>query len=222
MGFREDDLTNGLIRHYEAKDVVDILEPEASYRNSGRRGVPDLYVVFYQPGEALIEAHLIEVKSEHAVRSVTGANAIIRQFNKMRRYFYSSNERGPPTPEFEFDEVMLFFELAFIPSEYNFTHLLKNAPMYNHGIQTDCGESSWLPAAHSQDSEGALHNGVEVQLTLRHPKAPTRSMVLVSASGRSLNPGMSLPPSPNSIKNLSRIDTHLYNKLMIILKNYES
>lgn len=88
----EDEVTNALIQWHkssareaiEAGDTdadVEIL-PEAHYNHYGNRGVVDLYAIM-----GGWNGHVYEIKSETAVRNATGANEVIRQFNRMREYF---------------------------------------------------------------------------------------------------------------------------------------
>jgi len=177
MTYTEDDLTEALIQYHKDRHLVEIVEPEAFYNNYGMRGYPDLYVQFNRAPEDLIESHLVEIKSEYAVKSATGANEIIRQFNKMRRHFYEDEDRHVPFPRNEFEEVVLVFELAFIPSEYTLLHLLDNKEMYNEAINISDPAYSKLPR--DQSNEG-VHSGVEVDLTFRHPAAPGYAYSLVS------------------------------------------
>lgn len=204
MPYKEDDLTEGLIQYHQQNHLVEVIEPEAHYQDYGQRGTPDLYVIFTRAAEGLIESHLIEVKSDHAIRAATGANEIIRQFNRMRYHFYEDEKRPAPEPLQEGDEVVLVFELAFIPSEYALLHLLDNKQLYNTAIQTRIGFDK-LP---SGQTNSGIHSGVETDLTFRHPNAPEMAMSLVSGRGRSL------PPSRNTLQPLWEIDRELYKTLV--------
>lgn len=135
MHVTEDELTNALIQqhremqeqekeHYSDAPASQAY-PEAHYNQYGNRGAVDLYVT---AGKR--EAHLYEFKSDSAVREVTGANEILRQFNKMRKYFFDGSEHNPPT-------YSVIFELCFTPSERNFRHIAENAEMYRSAVLED-------------------------------------------------------------------------------------
>lgn len=217
MSYSEDDLTNGLIHHYQDAEFVHVMEPEAFYNDYGMRGFPDLHMVYEWIDDGIIESQLIEVKSEYAVKRATGANEIIRQFNKMRRHFYKAEGQVVPMRQFEWQEIFLGFELAFIPSEYTLLHILDNKEMYNQAIQTSQGNVSRLPR--NQNREGTMHSGIQVLLSFRHPEQPDRPISLVSVSGQSLETTATLPPTPEQFSLLKEIDEDLYKRLKRILEN---
>jgi len=133
MGKSEDELANSLIKSHKASqqrvnetspDSYDVRAyPEAHYNHYGNRGVADLYVAV---GDW--DGDVYELKSESAVREVTGANAILRQFNKMREFFFPGSSHDPPTHS-------LRFELCFTPTEYNIRHLADNAGVYRSAVE---------------------------------------------------------------------------------------
>jgi len=130
MPTSEDELTNALIQyHKRSNEELNESGPETyelgifteeHYNHYGNRGVVDLFVSEWQD-------HLYELKSEHAVRKATGANEIIRQFNKMRKFFYKGSDHIPARD--------VQFELCFTPSELTFRHLAENAEMYASVVQ---------------------------------------------------------------------------------------
>lgn len=134
MPTTEDELTNALIQYHkrsnerlnESGDETYELSiaAEEHYNHYGDRGVVDLFV-----SEGEWQDHLYELKSEHAVREATGANEIIRQFNKMRKFFYEGTDHFPA------EDVQ--FELCFTPSDLTFEHLAENADMYASVVQND-------------------------------------------------------------------------------------
>lgn len=209
MTYTEDDLTEALIQYHKDRHLVEIIEPEAFYNDYGMRGYPDLHLQFNRPADGLIESHLIEVKSEYAVDSATGANEIIRQFNKMRRHFYEDDDRQIPFPSYEWEDVVLVFELAFIPSEYTLLHLLDNKEMYNEAINISDPTYSKLP---NNQTNNGIHSGVEVDLTFRHPAAPKYSYSLVSKGG-----SVELPPNRSVFEAIQRVDEDLGQDLLSIL-----
>lgn len=101
--------------------------PEAHYNHYGSRGVADLYIekVEIVDGEKRYYEHkLYEIKSDYAIENSTGANEIIRQFNKMRRYFFKDDswvKRGS-----------VHFELCFIATPKSAEHVHENQELYKH------------------------------------------------------------------------------------------
>lgn len=130
----EDALTNALIQYHKQserdarsrgeEDVETSLYPEEHYNHYGDRGVVDLYCA-----TSGWSGHLYEIKSESAVRHATGANEILRQFNRMRQHFYPGTEHTTP--------LEVRFELCFTPTAYNARHLLTNAEMYAQSVEND-------------------------------------------------------------------------------------
>jgi hypothetical protein len=96
--------------------------PEASYNHYGNRGFVDLYIRRNHSG-TFTEGYVYELKSESAVREATGANEIVRQFNKMREYFFKGSSKNIP------EEVN--FELCFTPTHYNINHIYNNIEIYS-------------------------------------------------------------------------------------------
>ncbi|MFP9062541.1 hypothetical protein ACLI4R_18745, partial [Natrialbaceae archaeon A-chndr2] len=100
--------------------------PEAHYNHYGDRGVVDLYIeqsTTYGGKEGIV----LELKSEAAVRESTGANEIIRQFNRMREYFFKGSSHDPPES--------IIFELCFVPTEYNIRHIYENLDLYYSSVE---------------------------------------------------------------------------------------
>ena len=83
---REDELAARLVDHYEAVFADPVVRLEEPYDAAGRQGVVDLYVRRRTPTRV---DHVIELKADAAVRQATGANAMLRQFNRMQRYFHA-------------------------------------------------------------------------------------------------------------------------------------
>lgn len=135
MTSSEDELVNSLIqRHLERQERIKDRDPdaddaeaypEAHYNHYGNRGVADLYLTIGN-----WEGRLFEIKSESAVRNSTGANEIIRQFNKMREYFFKGSDHEVPSSQ-------LGFELCFTASEHNIRHIAENADMYSSIVDQD-------------------------------------------------------------------------------------
>lgn len=128
----ETELVSFLIEHYQTEaddesgyfDRVETIEPEAHYDYYGNRGAADLYVetISEYNGKEYSEGHLFEVKSERAIKEANGAGDIIRQFNKMVRYFFQDQTRDHPGD--------IFYELTFIPTPKTVEHVKRNRHLY--------------------------------------------------------------------------------------------
>jgi hypothetical protein len=99
-------------------------EPEAHYDHYGNRGYADLYfeTKHEESNSVYFEHDLYEIKSEHAVMQANGAGEIIRQFKRMRRYFFqdeSREKRGPAA-----------YLLCFIPTPITLHHVEENKNLY--------------------------------------------------------------------------------------------
>lgn len=123
--YAEDDLTAALIQlHEQPADITDIesvtITPEAHYNYYGSRGVADLYVsttINKNSGLKKQKDRLYEVKAE-----LTNANEVIRQFNRMVKYFYKGGSWPRP------DAVR--YELTILPTHENYSHLRSYFDIY--------------------------------------------------------------------------------------------
>lgn len=124
--------------------------PERHYNHYGDRGVVDLVIT--EPLEEKdfpYQNELIEVKSESAVRNATGANEIIRQFNRMKKFYFEDDDHTPAENLFwinDDDEFTYQVQnkaiLCFEATEYNRKHVLDNLELYNCVIgESDMGET---------------------------------------------------------------------------------
>lgn len=106
--------------------VVDCrIYPEAHYNHYGSRGVADLYIQKEVNDESGYHRRLdsiYEIKSESAIQQASGANEIIRQYNRMREHFYKDESRDEPE--------LAFFELVIIPSTVTIDHFIQNFELY--------------------------------------------------------------------------------------------
>ncbi len=121
----EDQLTSRLVEHYEQYHDYET-HIERHYNHYGDRGIVDL--VATEDGTDAI--HLYEIKSTAAIEAATGANEIIRQFNRMRRYFF----RDESTP---MDVGHVQFELCFLPTYECYRHVERNADLYRSAVRSD-------------------------------------------------------------------------------------
>lgn len=131
----EDKLTNTILNAVSEDDKA---YPEAHYNYYGDRGVVDLYV------EGSESAHLYEIKSESAVQNgETGANSILRQFNRMRKFFFKDESWDLPVESVSGSfSSHLTFHLVFTASESNVQHLCENRNMYLAAVQNDVFDNS--------------------------------------------------------------------------------
>lgn len=145
----EDAMVNRLIRYHhesvdpnpEADDLnpteIDLLEPEAHYNYYGDRGAADLYALECERLATRPDScwgHLYEVKSANAVREATGANEIVRQFKKMKRYFFKDDAWGTPQS--------LLYELCFIVCPTTVQHVAENRDIYSQLSDRDVEEGT--------------------------------------------------------------------------------
>lgn len=120
----EDEMVNTILTQMrQAPGSMCHSEPEAHYDHFGNRGAADLYLTIdNRYGFGKKTGIVYEMKSECAVQEATGANEIIRQYNRMRQYFFQDENR--PVPAF------CSFRLCFIISENTVAHVCENFEMY--------------------------------------------------------------------------------------------
>lgn len=123
----EDKLVNRIIEHHSNRDRIIRAEPEAHYEYYGYRGTADLFLRWEHSDGSGEHDDVYEVKSASAVESSTGANEILRQFNKMRKYFYEDDSHSPARSEVN-------FRLVFTISETTVRHVANNLPQYTNAI----------------------------------------------------------------------------------------
>lgn len=110
-----------------------IVETEKHYNHYGNRGVADLFC--RRVWDSGVESdHVYEFKSDAAIEGSTGANEIIRQFNKMCKFFYKDDEIDlPKTTAWSFADVT--FELCFNPTPLALEHVIDNLEIYQTVIE---------------------------------------------------------------------------------------
>jgi len=112
----EDGLANALIVYSRNDECSDTdIHLEVSYNHYGESGVVDLVMENY-------DIHIIELKSDAAIKEATGANEIIRQFNRHRKYFFEGSTHSPR------DNTT--FELCFAPTPTCLKHIIDNWSLY--------------------------------------------------------------------------------------------
>lgn len=145
---KEDKLVNSAIEyHKEDKTETQTLDvtPEAPYNYYGNRGVADLFVRQAElVNNAIIKTkvnydYLYEMKGGAAIRNATGANEIIRQFNRMRKYFYKDENRTTPQTA--------HIELCFVIEPQTVEHVARNFQMYKSIAEDDLCEEVKDPSS---------------------------------------------------------------------------
>jgi hypothetical protein len=131
MGITEDQLANSIIKNHRMLSELWFNDfdayPEAHYNHYGNRGVADLYIIEENKHGPNGNGDLYELKSEYAIKETTGANAIIRQFNKMREFFFKGSSHNLPRDN-------LRFTLAFAGTPHNLQHIYDNREMYKSAV----------------------------------------------------------------------------------------
>jgi len=118
-GPNESDLAASIAEELEA----DEWRLEVPYNYYGDRGVVDLVSEVRNDGERNT-LHVFELKSEAALDEVTGANEILRQYNRHREYFIDGTDYNPS------DYYEVRFELTFTATERCLDHVLENWGIY--------------------------------------------------------------------------------------------
>lgn len=124
----EDEVAKYLIKYHRGELMpsqnspdVDI-KSEVHYNHYGNKGAVDLFVHDTTTGSN--HYYIYEIKSGAAIREATGANQILRQYNRMRQYFFQGKDIQPG------NGAWITFQLVFTPSEKTIKHLLDNYSMY--------------------------------------------------------------------------------------------
>lgn len=108
----EDEIVNMLLGR------SDNAEAEVHYNHYGDRGVVDAVV------KGDYATLIYEVKSDAAIEAATGANEIIRQFNRHREYFMKGSNYGNQLHN------SVHFMLAFTATDQAYQHVMDNFEMY--------------------------------------------------------------------------------------------
>jgi len=99
-------------------------KPEVHYNHYGDRGVVDLLQI--QTYDECDHLRVYELKCQSAIESVTGANEILRQFNRHRTYFF----RGSSYDASDYSSIT--FELTFAATQPCYQHVRNNWHQYKH------------------------------------------------------------------------------------------
>ncbi|WP_418282531.1 hypothetical protein [Halorubrum sp. DTA98] len=123
---REDDLATHVVEHYDAVHDDAEIRLEEPYDAEGRRGLVDVYVRTRVPERV---DHVIELKSDAAVRRATGANEVLRQYRRMERYFYG-DDRHAIRPKLSRSEPGVHLLLLFAPTPTCVHHVATHRSLY--------------------------------------------------------------------------------------------
>lgn len=174
--FTEDDLVTALLEQDRwNREGVEAI-PEAHFNHYGDRGVVDLVRI----DEARGEITLREIKSASAIKNhETGANSIIRQFNKMRKYFFKDDSWVPPLRDEErkygsIEKSTVNFHIEFIACSYCIQHIVENASIYEQCVKNQVFDTS--------NHRGNID--VTRGVFLRHPEQPGQGYILLDENGR--------------------------------------
>lgn len=126
---QEDIVTNELIQYHSKYDRLDTwFSAESHYEYHGNRGAVDLWAAEYDPRTDSETHYVYEVKSNAALRHITGANEILRQVNRMRDNFYRDSRNPVPTGP----EASIYFMLVFAPTSACVRHVQEFRDIYEH------------------------------------------------------------------------------------------
>ncbi|MFC7166698.1 hypothetical protein [Halospeciosus flavus] len=123
---REDDLATPVVEHFDAAYERATVHLEEPYDHYGNRGSVDVYARVRSPAPV---DYLVELKADAAIRHVTGANEILRQYRKMERYFYQDDAHSLRT-KLARDGPGAYFLLLFAPTTKCVEHVAEHASLY--------------------------------------------------------------------------------------------
>lgn len=123
---REDELATRVVDHYSVVYDDPEVRLEEPYDADGRRGIVDVYVRLRTPHRV---DHVIELKSDAAVRGATGANEILRQYRRMERYFHADPTHAL-RPKLGRTEPGAHFLLCFSPTPTCVYHVATHRSLY--------------------------------------------------------------------------------------------
>ena len=130
---KHDDMVESIIERKRriCSDNLEKCEPEAAYNHYGSRGIADIYFVNREAlGQTRAKRRtLYEVKTQPEP-----ANKIIRQFNRMRKYFFKDQNRW-----YTVDDEILFI-LAVSPTPEMHEHLRTYWESYRSLLSNTAGD----------------------------------------------------------------------------------
>lgn len=131
---KEDDLVSQLIKFYSERESEDPAtgslfewDLEVPYNHYGDRGVVDMIIrETFADGSGGADM-LWELKGDSAVSTVTGANEILRQYNRMVKYFFEDESHEPTHPD---SLHPIYYRLAFAPTPKCVNHVFQHIQSY--------------------------------------------------------------------------------------------
>lgn len=100
------------------RDEGTSVEVESRYECYGNRGEVDVRV---DRGDRVT---LFRIEPDSAIEEATGANEILEQFNRMKRYYFHDDSNETPTTG------MVRYVLGFVPTRKAVEHLRENFQIY--------------------------------------------------------------------------------------------
>lgn len=126
LALTEDEAVEQIIGDHKVTDEAATIYPEEHYNHYGDRGVADLFVDQTDHHPLGSSQFVYEVKSERALKESTGANEILRQFNRMRKFFFKGTDHTPRND--------VFYRLLFIPTDQTLRHIIENYSIYTEVV----------------------------------------------------------------------------------------
>ncbi len=120
--FTEDELATAITNSIGDENTT--WKPEVHYNHYGDRGVVDLVCESTVDGFNMLR--VFELKCQAAIDEATGANEILRQFNRHRSYFFDGSDYKAT----DYDEVA--FELCFAATKPCYEHVSENWAQYKY------------------------------------------------------------------------------------------
>lgn len=157
---QEDELAKAVMEQTDGNSFNEYkCRPEVHYNHYGSRGVVDLVEIVRHSESDAPNISIYEFKSESAVRNSTGANEIIRQFNRHKKSFF----KGSKYNKGRFFDVS--FELAFYATDYNLRHIRENASLYRSIEDSgEFGEEKSYVSVRHPEVEGNAHPLKEIEM----------------------------------------------------------
>jgi len=132
----ESEMTSELLRGFQEDSIVHDTELEKHYNYYGDRGIVDIVDVRrYDSCKPKLDIY--ELKSEAAIEDATGANEIIRQFNRHQEYFFDGQDEYQPYNTYR----EITFLLTFYACEKTIDHIDENIELYHNAADAEHGTS---------------------------------------------------------------------------------
>lgn len=116
----EDRLAKWIIERDDPRDY----DVEVHYNHYGDRGIVDLVIEGDAPADEKSPLYVWELKSDAAIDYATGANEIIRQFKRQRKYFIKGTDYNGA------DYTKVRHYLGFFATEKALRHIENNRSLY--------------------------------------------------------------------------------------------